>query len=97
MITLYDLTTQVQDDLNERFAYVKDSTLKAYHQIDIISIEKPLRIHRKNSFRILLNPKVVEANDALSKSAQKWLPLYRVEQVRTNCNYIVRKKGTNYT
>ena len=49
MITLYDLTTQVQDDLNERFAYVKDSTLKAYHQIDIISIKKPLRIHRKNT------------------------------------------------
>ena len=33
----------------------------------------------------------------MGKSLAKWLPLYRVEQVLTNSNYIVRKVGTNYT
>ena len=32
MTTTYDFTTQIQNDLNDRFAHVKDSTLKAYHQ-----------------------------------------------------------------
>ena len=33
----------------------------------------------------------------MGKSLTKWIPLYRVEQVLTNSNYIVRKVGTNYT
>ena len=33
----------------------------------------------------------------MGKSLQKWLPLYRVEQVLTNSKYIVRKVGTNHT
>ena len=28
---------------------------------------------------------------------QVWIPLYRVEKVITNSNYIIRKVGTNYT
>ena len=32
-----------------------------------------------------------------SKFLPIWLPLYRVEQVLTNSNYIIRKVGTNYT
>ena len=33
----------------------------------------------------------------MGKLLTKWLPLYRVESVLTNSNYIVRKVGTNYT
>ena len=29
---MYDFTTQIQDDLNERFSEVRDSTLRAYYQ-----------------------------------------------------------------
>ena len=33
----------------------------------------------------------------MGKSLTKWLPLYRVENVLTHSNYIIRKVGTNYT
>ena len=36
-------------------------------------------------------------SDFGSKSMQVWIPLYRVEKVLTNSNYIIRKVGTNYT
>ena len=36
-------------------------------------------------------------SDFSSKLLPNWLPLYRVEQVLTNSNYIIRKVGTKYT
>ena len=33
----------------------------------------------------------------INKAIQVWIPLYRVEKVLTNSNYIVRKVGTNFT
>ena len=98
MTTMYDFTTQIQDDLNERFSEVRDSTLRAYYQYrqyyDRKAAAHPLQ---KLSFCLLLNPKLVKSTDQMGKSLQKWLPLYRVEQVLTNSNYIVRKVGTNHT
>ena len=35
-------------------------------------------------------------SDFSSKSLPIWLPLYRIEKVMTNSNYIIRKVGTNY-
>ena len=52
---------------------------------------------KKHSFCLLLNPKLSNKNDHMGKSFTKWLPLYGVESVLTNSNYIVRKVGTNYT
>ena len=90
MTTLYDFTTQIQDDWNERFSEVRDSTLRAYYQYrqyyDRKAAAHPLK---KLSFCLLLNPKLVKSTDQMGKSLQKWLPLYRVEQVLTNSNYIV--------
>ena len=36
-------------------------------------------------------------SDFAGKSITKWLPLYRVENVLTNSNYIVRKVNSNHT
>ena len=36
-------------------------------------------------------------SDFASKSLQIWFPLYGIENVLTNSNYILRKVGTNYT
>ena len=36
-------------------------------------------------------------SDFASKSMPIWLPLYRIEKILTNSNYIIRKVGTNYT
>ena len=36
-------------------------------------------------------------SDFASKSLPIWLPLYRIEKILTNSNYIIRKVGTNYT
>ena len=98
MTIVYDFTTQVQDDLNKRFAYVKDSILKAYHQcrhhFDQKTVAHPLK---KDSFCLLLNPKIVKASYAITKSTLKWLQLYQVNQVLTNSNHVVRKVGMNYT
>ena len=98
MTTMYDFTTQIHDDFYEHFSKVRDSTLRAYYQYrqyhDRKAAAHPLK---KLSFSLFLNPKLVKLNDQMGKSLQKWLPLYRVEQVVTNSNYIVRKVGTNHT
>ena len=36
-------------------------------------------------------------SDFASKSLPIWLPLYRIEKILTNSNYIIRKVGTIYT
>ena len=36
-------------------------------------------------------------NDFGSKSLNVWLPLYRVEKVLTDSNYLIRKVGTHFT
>ena len=33
----------------------------------------------------------------ITKTVQVWLPLYRVEKVLTDSNYIIRKTGTHFT
>ena len=45
----------------------------------------------------LLNPKLMTQSDFSSKFLPIWLPLYRVEQVLTISNDIIRKGGRNYT
>ena len=49
------------------------------------------------SFCLLINPKLLTQSDFPSKSLPIWLPLYRIEKVLTNSNYIIRKVGTNCT
>ena len=51
----------------------------------------------EKSFCLLLNPKLLEQSKVIASQVQKWLPLYRVEKVLTDSNYIIRKVNTNYT
>ena len=65
---------------------------RAYY--DCKAEAKPLALF---SYCLLLNPKLMTQSDFLSKSLPIWLPLYRIEKILTNSNYINRKVGTNYT
>ena len=44
-----------------------------------------------------MNPKLLEQPTVIASQVQKWLPLYKVEKVLTDSNYIIRKVNTNYT
>ena len=96
--TRYEFTNSIQDRMNEVFSAARDATITAYqkyrHFYDRKASASPLERHR---YCLLLNPKLSNVNDHKGKSLAKWLPLYRVEQVLTNSNYIIRKVGTNYT
>ena len=48
------------------------------------------------SYCLSLNPKLTTQSDYASKSLTIWIPLYRIEKILTNSNYIIRKVGTNY-
>ena len=96
--TKYQFTNALQDRMNEVFSAARDATITAYnkyrHFYDRKASAAPLKKHK---FCLLLNPKLTNVNDQMGKSLTKWLPLYRIEQVLTNSNYIIRKVGTNYT
>ena len=44
-----------------------------------------------------MNPKLLEQLTVIASQVQKWLPLYKVEKVLTDSNYIIRKINTNCT
>ena len=96
--TQYDFTSTGQDKMNEVFSAARDATITAYnkyrHFYDRKASAAPLK---KHSYCLLLNPKLTNVNDYMGKSLTKWLPLYRVEIVLTNSNYIIRKVGTHNT
>ena len=93
-----DFVKTLQDAMLEKYKDTQQNLITSYHRYrsyyDMKSEAQPLQLH---SHCLLLNPKLTEQNDFGSKSMQVWLPLYRVEKVLTNSNYIVRKVGTNYT
>ena len=93
-----DFVTALQDAMLEKFRETKDNIVSSYHRYrgyyDQKALAQPLVLH---SFCLLLNPLLTNQSDNRNKSLQVWLPLYRVEKVLTNSNYIVRKVGTNHT
>ena len=50
-----------------------------------------------HSYCLLLDPKITNQNSGFEKQKSKWLPLFRVEKILTNNNYIVRRTNTNFT
>ena len=90
--------TAMQDAMLEKFKETKKNLISSYHKYrgyyDQKSLAQPLKVE---SFCLLLNPLLTTQSDFVSKSIQVWIPLYRVEKVLTNSNYIIRKVGTNYT
>ena len=93
-----DFVIELQDAMQEKFAENKSGLIHSYHKYRKYYDEKakahPLKNHE---FCLVLNPRLMNQNDFASKSMQVWLPLYRVEKVLTNSNYLIRKVGTNFT
>ena len=93
-----DYVLALQDALLQKFGENKQKLLDSYQRYrnyyDQKSAAQPLR---KHTHCLLLNPRLTTQRDFTQKSVQTWLPLYRVEQVLTNSNYIIRRVGTNYT
>ena len=88
----------LQDAMNKKFSETKFKLTEMYNKYrayyDCKAEAKPLALF---SYSLLLNPKLMTQSDFASKSWPIWLPLYRIEKILTNSNYIIRKVGTNYT
>ena len=88
----------LQDAMNKKFCETQLKLTEMYNKYrayyDCKAEAKPLALF---SYCLLLNPKLMTQSDFASKSLPIWLPLYRIEKILTNSNYIIRKVGTNYT
>ena len=93
-----DFVIELQDAMQQKFAETKSRLIHSYHQYrkyyDEKALAHPLKLH---SYCLILNPKLTNQNDFGSKSMNVWLPLYRVEKVLTDSNYLIRKVGTYFT
>ena len=93
-----DYVSALQDAMLEKFKETKGKLIASYQRYrkyyDQKASAQPLKLH---DYCLLFNPKLTTQSDFASKSVQIWLPLYRVEKVLTNSNYIIRKTGTNFT
>ena len=93
-----DFLVTLQDAMTQQFSRVKEKLVTMYHKYrsyyDDKAEAKPLELF---SYCLLLNPRLVNQSDLSHKAVQIWLPLYRVEKVLTNSNYLIRKVGTPFT
>ena len=93
-----DFVTSMQDAMLEKFKETKQNIIDSYQRYrgyyDQKALAQPLQLH---SYCFLLNPKLTTQSDFGKQSKQVWIPLYRVEKVLTNSNYLIRKIGTLYT
>ena len=98
--TCCTFTRVLQDKRNEVLSAARDATSSSYnkycHYYDRKASALPFKKHQ---YCLLLSPQLTTVIDPIGKSLSKWLPLYRVETVLTNSNYIyiIRKVGTNNT
>ena len=94
----FDYVRELQDAVVAKFQDTKQNLVNSYHRyrsyFDRKAAAHPLKL---NSYCLLLNPILTTQSEFASKSAQIWLPLYRVEKVLTSSNYLIRKVGSNYT
>ena len=92
---MYEFTTQVQHDLIERFSTSETWHWKHTTSIDIVFTRKqPLIRWSENKFCLVLNPKLVEDNDAKPNIARMWLLLHQRKQVLIKFIYFVQKVVT---
>ena len=96
--TRYQYVTEVQEEMTKMNQTVRENAIASYQKYRSFSHRKanaqPLKLH---GYCLLLNPKLTTQNMTAGRHRKKWIPLFRVEKVLTNMNYIVRKVGTNYT
>ena len=88
----------LQDAMNKKFSETKLKLTELYNKYrayyDCKAEAQPLALF---SYWLLLNPKLMTQSEFVNKLLPIWLPLYRIENIFTNFNYIIRKVGTNYT
>ena len=89
--TLQDALLKKFDETKQRLTIMYNK-YRAYYEYKADAQPLP-----KFSYCLLLNPKLMTQSDFSSTFLPIWLPLYRVESVLTNSNYIIRKVGTNFT
>ena len=98
MPTEIDYVNELQNALLESYAVTKERLTTMYNKYrwyyDQKAKAKPLKVH---SYCMLLNPLLCSQSDFSVKHLQAWLPLYRIEKVLTDSNYIIRKVGTVFT
>ena len=46
----------------------------------------------RKSFCLFFNPKLLKQSTVIASLIQKWLPLYRVQKVRTDSNFSIQKQ-----
>ena len=94
----FQTTQEIQDRLIRLHGVHKqhlvDTYLKYKKYYDKTAHAAPLKIH---SYCLLLNPILDTQQQKMAKMQPKWLGLYRVEQHRTNENYLIREVGTHHT
>ena len=94
----FDFVNELQYDMMQNFGENKEKLTTAYLKYkkyyDQKATAKPVP---EKSFFLLLNPKLLEESTVNASQVQKWLPLYKIEKVLTDSNYIIQKVNTNYT
>ena len=82
------------DQVNEKYKQVNDNILEAYHKFKRYYDRKAQAIPLKvNDFIFLLNPKLTTQSDKIAFNHFKWEGPFKVVNVLTNFNYIIRKFG----
>ena len=92
-----DFVTQLQDAMMQKFGEIKEKLKTAYFKYnkyyDQKASAKP--IPEKNILSAF-ESQLLEQSTVIASQVQKWLPLYKLEKVLTDSNYIIGKLNTNY-
>ena len=93
-----DCIKEIQDKTTELFASVKENLIHSYLKYkkyyDRKANASPLK---EQTYCLILDPKCTTQMATMNKQQSRWIPMYRVEKIHTNANYIVRNVNTNYT
>ena len=94
----FEPTAEIQDRLRAMWQTQKDHLVANYikhkEYFDQFAKANPLKLH---SHVLLLNPALDTQKQIMDKMEPKWLALYRVEQIFSDQNYLVRRVKTNHT
>ena len=92
-----DFFSQLQDKIRQKLVKTRKTfgfLTAVYNYNDQKAEAQPLKLH----FLLLLpNTWLTRQNDSTQKAVQTRLPLFRLERLVTNSNYIIRKTGTIHT
>ena len=88
---------ELQDAMMQKFWGKQRKTDDCILEVQKVMIKRPQQNRFRRNHCLLLNPKLLEQSTVIDSQVQNWLPLYKLEKVLTDSNYIIRKVKTNYT